>query len=143
MSLVTDAAAIRTRFLAQWTGSITFAGNPKSIQTIYQNGQQMAVDESLPYVTFSIIPGDNERLSLGANALHSQLGRVWLQIFVPVGEGASLAMAVADTFKAIFENWTTTDGAIRFSAATTVPVTGDAVWHQVNVSVPYESIHRQ
>lgn len=127
-TVVDDLATLRTRFLGEW-------GDP--VQTLMDNQPNELTDETEPFVRFTVNPANNSRLALGgANTLHRQYGRVWLQIFTPRQEGASMAYTLADRFAAIFRNWSAADGSVRCQVESYNLVPNED-YYQVNVSVPY------
>lgn len=133
MSLALDTAALRARFLDEW--------DDEAITTVFANGEDVDVDETQPFVRFSISPGSKAHI-MGAD-IYSQLGRVWLQIFMPAHSGTATAYEIADRFTAIFRRWRSDDGFLRCGDEdiTTIPSGENGVF-QVNVSIRFESIRR-
>lgn len=130
MSLTLDIATIRERFIAEW--------DDEAVQTIHAN-EGVDPDETKPYVRFIINPGAKRLIA--RPSVYSQLGRVWLQILVPAGNGDADAYELADKFIAVFHEWRSEDGCLRTNEGdtTTIP-NGQNEMFQVNVSIPFESI---
>lgn len=133
MSLNLDTAALRERFVEEWDADRTV--------TTYANGDPVDPDEAEPFVRFAISPG-NRALTYGGE-IYSQLGRVWLQIFVPKGEGDALAYELADDFTSIFRGWRSDDGCLRMGDVDVMSIpSGENGNYQVNVSIQWESMRR-
>jgi len=133
MPLSSISTTLRTRFLDQWLDPVV---------TVFDNAEAVEIDGAEPFVRFAIRFADERRLSTGANALHSVIGRVWLQVFVPNQEGTAMALDLADAFAAIFRNWRSLDGSVTCSSPSIDTVPSNDGWHQVNVSIPFEAIFR-
>ena len=130
MSLVLDLNAIRERFIDQWDDEVL---------TLFENGDSVDPNEAEPYVRFSINPGN--RALIGGGQFYSQLGRVWLQIFIPPGEGQIMGMEIADRFCTMFRNWKSDDGCVRtYGEGDVVSIpSGENQTYQINVSVAWEA----
>lgn len=129
-----DFEAIRERFVTEWNDAVP---------TYFANEEAEDPDESQPYVRFSINPGNEARYLGGEPPTYSQLGRIWLQIFMPKNYGTVDGYDLADTFKAIFRKWKSDDGCVRTSVADTqsFPV-GENGMFMITVSIAYESLRR-
>lgn len=136
MSLALDFAALRERFLEEWDDPV---------HTIFANEEAEDPDETVPYVRFSINPGNRAAILGGDQRIVSQLGRVWLQIFLPKNFGTVDAYDLADRFIAIFQKWRSDDGCVRTNgeADTQQQPAGENGTYQVNVSIPWESLRRE
>lgn len=133
MSLDLDLTAINDRFLDVW--------NTDAIATTFANAEAIDPDEAKPFVRFSIVPGARQRTTIGGGPIHiHQLGRVWLQILIPKGDGDADAYRLADTFNAIFLDWKSADGCVRtYESDIQAFPRGENGMFQVNVSIPWES----
>ena len=137
MSLSLDLAAIRNRFLDQW--------DRDAVLTVFENaGDQFGPadpDEKEPFVRFSINPG-SQAFAMGTG-IYSQIGRVWLQVFIPANDGIAAGYALADQFTAIFRDWRSDDGCVRTSDAMVTQIPGgEDGYYQINISVKWESLRR-
>lgn len=134
MSRALDFAALRERFVTEWDDEIA---------TFFANEEAEDPDESEPYVRFSVNPGNRAPYLSGDDPVFSQLGRIWLQIFMPKNRGTVEAYDLADQFIAIFNGWKSADGAIRiYQSDTMQQPSGENGTYQVNVSIAYESLRR-
>lgn len=136
MSLTLDLQTLHDRFNDQWDAVTT--------ATLFMNAPAVDVVETEPFVRFSVTPGDNF-ISYGGSdgGVYTQLGRAWLQIFVPVNDGDATAFELADAFTAIFRNWKSADGCLRcldHEINTTPDV--ESTYLQINVSIRWESLRR-
>lgn len=131
MSLALDLDAIRERFVDQW--------DDQAVTTVFANGDLVDPDETEPFVRFSINPG-SRAIVTGENG-YSQIGRVWLQIFVPPSEGTMMGYDLADQFTAIYRNWISPDQCVQTwkEHIDTIP-NGSKGMFQINVSIEWESI---
>lgn len=134
MSRALDFAALRERFVTEWDDEIA---------TFFANEEAEDPDESEPYVRFSVNPGNRAPYLGGSDPMDSQLGRIWLQIFMPKNRGTVEAYDLADRFIAIFKGWRSDDDAIRiYQSDTMQQPSGENGTYQVNVSIAYESLRR-
>lgn len=131
MSLHIDLDAIRNRFVDEW--------DFEAVQTAMANGDALNFEEGEPGVRFSINPG--VRRLIGGERLYSQLGRIWLQIFVPKGAGAMMGFDLADRFTAIFRQWASDDGCVRIMGEHIDQIpNGENGYYQINVSIEWQSV---
>lgn len=130
--ITTDLQILNQRFVDEWDSD--------AITTIYQNDLVTEPDDNTEFVRFSVIPGAAAHYLGGtSNGMLRQLGRVWLQIFVPHQRGAGGAMGYADDFIAIFRNWRSADGTVScHDSNISIDPTGSH--YQVTVSIQYESL---
>ncbi|MFZ4165310.1 hypothetical protein [Brevundimonas sp. NPDC058933] len=133
MSLYLDLDAIRTHFVDSWDFD--------TIQTVMANGEALDLKEDEPAVRFSINPGT--RRLIGGDRLYQQLGRVWLQIFVPKQQGAMMGFDLADKFTGLYRHWQSEDGCVRIEGEHVEQIpNGENGYFQVNVSVEWRSVRR-
>lgn len=99
-----DLEIIRTRFLTQWNAAVP---------VVLDN--EPAIDEpnGKVWARFSVLPGAERRASIARNT-YEQLGRVYLQVFIPDGEADKDGWALAEAFAATFRDWKSPDWRIRF-----------------------------
>lgn len=132
MSRALDFEALRARFATEWDDPVP---------TYFANEEAGDPDESEPYVRFSVIPGNAAPYMI--SGVTSQLGRVWLQIFMPKNRGTVEAYDLADRFVGIFKGWRSDDGCLRIYESDTSPQpSGENGMYQVNVSIRYEALRR-
>lgn len=129
MTVTADIIALSDRFLDQW-GDLT----PVSME-----GLPALPDQDDAWVRFTIRPG--KQRYFGGNGNHyEQLGRVYLQIFVPTGQGDGLAYELAERFIEIFRDYRVEN---LICETPDLDVVGeDGPWLQVNVSVFWRSIRQ-
>ena len=92
------------------------------------------------WMRFSVIPGASQNHAGGAqDGVKKQLGRVWLQIFVPEQTGVGHAYDIADLFATMFRNKRIQDIiSTQTEEINIVPDGGDGML-MMTVSIPYES----
>jgi hypothetical protein len=130
-TLQDDIEAINTRFYALW---------PSATLVIADNDRNTDTPEDAVWCRFSIVPGAERRVTIGSKTWE-QLGRVYLQIFVPDERGTSEAYALANTFTTIFREWASPDYRIRFSTPEFRPSNEDGEPFTLVVSIPFTAKH--
>lgn len=85
----------------------------KSNQVLTLNKPTTKVDESKPWVRFSVSLGERGRQTLGDNPDFLQLGGVYLQVFVPKSLGANGGDELIERFDNLFCEWRSADGALQ------------------------------
>ena len=99
------------------------------------------IDDTQPWVRFTILPGDSQMDATGTIPTYQQLGTAVLQVFAPKGTGLSAAREIRDQFIAAFRNWTSPDGHCHTYRVNNNVVEQDA-YVQLNVTVFWESLRR-
>lgn len=131
-----DLTAIRARFRTQWTATYP------AVPFVYDNEPALDEPEGI-WVRFSVLPGAERRRSIAAQR-YEQLGRVYLQIFMPRGD-ADIApndgWKMADSFAASFRDWRSTEWRIAFDVPTISQSDNDDDYYMIIVSVPYTAQH--
>lgn len=129
--LTTDFETIKQRFVDQWTNTVT---------TLYDNAPNQTLDPTLPYVRFSVIAGASEHA--GGNAatgLKRQLGRIWLDIYIPRQQGEKAALDLIDEFAPIFRNWRSDDAALHCKTEE-ISRRDEEPYYRVKVQFEWESL---
>ena len=109
----------------------------EAIQLLVENQPDEELDETLPWVRWTITPGDS-KLTAISPALFTSLGTATLQIFVPKGKGTGAAIDIKEVFENAFREWRSTDKRLRiYKMSSTKGTDKNAL--QVNVTVFYES----
>lgn len=129
-----DLTAIRAHFMTQWA-----ADNP-SVAFVLDN--EPAIDEPIKqtWARMSVAPGAERRRSIYSKT-YEQLGRVYLQVFVPVGLADGNGWTIAESFAAAFRDWKSSDYRIRFDTPEFRTSDIDKVYYAIIVSVPYTAQH--
>lgn len=108
-----DESALEDRF---WETALSYtdqAGNSVTLsddQKLVQNAPSVNLDETKPWVKFSVVPGDSAIDATGTVPTYQQLGTAFLRIFVPKGMGIGAAKEMRDQFAAAFRGWKSPDG---------------------------------
>lgn len=127
MSFADAAQLIRQRFSEEFEGVA-------ACQVAYPN-----VKLSKPTGTWArltIRGGDARQVAVGAKRIRRP-GLVFVQVFVPEGQGAKDALDAAEQAADVFE--TMTIGGIRFRAASIEPEGVDGSgWYMVIVRIPFQ-----
>lgn len=85
----------------------------------------------------SIKHGRGSRATLGPNALHTQSGILFVQIFTEAGGGLSDNDAIAKIIEDAYRGKTSQNGVV-FRDIVTKEVGQDGIWFQSNVEVEFE-----
>lgn len=125
-----DIATINTRFFDIW---------PISVHVVQDNDTNEP-EPSATWCRLSIQPGARLRQTLGERR-YLQLGRVYLQIFVPAQMGWDQGWALADTFNEIFNEYRSPDYRINFGAPEFRVSDAEKEYFTVICSAPYTSEH--
>lgn len=135
-----DAIAIREYFYSFW---------PADIRVVEDNADpvQEFDEENLPdavWCRLTIRPGAARAKTLGprSSKKYEQLGRIYLQVFTPLGAGMRAGQEVADLFAQNMRDWRSPDGAIAIDAPefSTMPdETTESI--MIIVSMPYTAEH--
>ncbi|GAA0766956.1 hypothetical protein [Brevundimonas olei] len=129
MSLTNDLSAIRAHFIAEW--------DDETYQTVFANGQPETLDPDRPYVRFGVDHFDGQ--IVGGNKLRRDDGIIWLQVFVPNGDGTMTAYEIAEIFKNIFKDWSV--GDLRTGNYFSTPVHGSNDYFQLKVGYYWQSLN--
>lgn len=97
-TLKQDFTAIRTRFFQLW---------PSNVPTILDNDPDTPEPNTI-WARLSIEPGSRANPSLGSRR-YRQLGRIYLQIFVPAQTGMNAGWDLAEVFTTAFSDWRSPD----------------------------------
>lgn len=125
-----DLTVIRTRFFALW---------PSATIVLLDNDTNTAQPKTL-FARLSIQPGAQRRLSI-ASKTYEQLGRVYLQIFVPSEQGTRVGFELAETFTNIFRDWSSADYRVRFDTPEYRTSEEEKAYFTILCSVPYTARH--
>lgn len=127
-----DRKTLTARFKAAW--------NP-TVPALYDNQPNVTMPTTA-YVHFSVRQGDSQHYA-GDRFTGSklQLGRVWIQVFVPAQTSTGLADSLLDAFCAIFENWNSDDYAIEVATRDdNAPAMQPNGMMMFSTSIPWKSI---
>ena len=138
-----DEAALEDRF---WDTELSWTDGSNTIvltdeQRLVQNQAKENLDETQPWVRFTISPGASQQDTLESNPAFLQLGTAYLQVFAPKGSGMSAAREIRDQFVAAFRRWCSSDGLTSVDRISYQTV-DQADYTQINVSVFWESKRR-
>lgn len=135
MSISQDIIALQARFVSAFT-----AARP-AIKVIYDNQAAQEIPASETFVRFVVRPGASERASFTTTTTrHTQLGRVFVQIMTPKGEGTGTAMAIADDIANAFRLWKSADGYLRTYEPEITTISAESDRHHVtSISIRYEA----
>lgn len=110
-------------------------------QKLIQNQPMEQIDETRPWVRFTISPGMSRPDQTGDNPTHLQLGIAYLQVFAPKGTGMSQAKGIRDKFLGSFRNFRSPDHRLHVYR-TGVDTIDDKAYTQIKVSVFWESLRK-
>jgi len=136
-----DEQSLNDRFKSTALSYVDGAGQTVTLsatQRLLQNQPKINLDETKPWVRFTISPGDSEQDTLELNPAYKQLGTAYLQVFAPKGTGMGAARQIRDKFAAAFRGWTSPDGYTSVDRIGYTTVDQDA-YTQINVTVSWES----
>ncbi len=103
----------------------------------YDNLNQNPPDDGSVWGRLSIQNFDGTRSSLGsANARFRRIGMLFVQVFVPIGDGTLISDQIADSLVEAFED-AGAIGNIWFRDIGQREVGPDGTFHQVNVEVAF------
>lgn len=125
-----DIIAINSRFYALW---------PEGVPVVMDNDAN-SFEPTQTWARLSIQPGFSVRASIAART-YRQLGRVYLQIFVPAQHGTSPGWDLAETFSTIFRDWRSSDQRILFNTPEFRISNAEPEYFTVICSIPYEATH--
>lgn len=127
-----DTDALRKRAISGWKT----LGTP--VPLLFDNARANAVVPA-SFVRFSVRPSSEQQRSLGNERVRvERMGRVWLQVAIPIGNPDSEAWALADKAKSLFVRWQSPEFGIRCWEADT-KVVEDTKHYIVAVSIRYTS----
>ena len=138
--LYLDIDAINAKFFAV---PLTYKDSKNVTQTLapnqllVENGPTENVDETKPWVRWTINPGESKRTAVSP-ALFTSLGTATLQVFAPKGTGVGVAIDIKSAFENAFRDWRSPDKCLRIYKMSSTKGT-DKDFLQINVTVYYES----
>lgn len=98
-------------------------------------------EPTLTFIKFSMSSAQTDQIEFGAdNATVRDTGRVFVQVFVPVGKGDKRARELCDILAKLFKDnkqLTTPVGRIIFRRANIKDIGASGPHYQFNVSIPY------
>lgn len=105
----------------------------------WPNGETMAPNGDEKWVRFTLQSGDARRISVGNPGRFRRIGRVIVQVFVPLNTGDGEAIRLADRVADIYRDQTitTASGAVRFAAPSLREIGVSDMWYQVNTICPF------
>lgn len=130
--ITADILALQNRFVDLWDNGVPVFYD-------LQTNEARPVDAL--WCRFSVIPGGSKHyLGDREHGYKLQLGRVWLQVFIPEQSGTADAFNLIEKFTTIFRNWRTDEilcETEQLNGATRDEETGMAM---MTVSIPWQSI---
>lgn len=108
---------------------------------LVENQSAQVVDETQPWVRFTISPGESQIDATGTIPTYKQLGTAYLQVFAPKGTGMSAARELRDQMANAFRGWFSPDGCCHVYKVGFTTVDQSA-YTQVNVAVSWESLRK-
>lgn len=139
-----DETAIEARF---WQTELSYTGDDgltvilSDDQKLVVNQPSQSIDETQPWVRFSIVPGDCKMDASGTQPVYHQLGTAFLNIYSPLGTGLSAGKQMRDQFATAFRNWTSPNGHCWEYRTGFNYFEGDT-FSQIKVTVYWESLRR-
>lgn len=112
-----------------------FAGQFSAAPALYENDSGDR-PSGAPWVRLTVQSTEAERNELGDQSTYNVAGFVVVQVFVPKGDGATVADGLVDTVSAVFREKQI--GNLHTGTPTRLPQGERDGWYQVNVSVPFE-----
>jgi len=113
-----------------------------SNQVLTLNKPSTTVDQSKPWCRYSVSFGDRFRAELGDDPHYTQLGGVYLQVFVPKKLGISAGDALVEKFVNLFCDWRSPDGALLIGRLTQNRSETDD-YYQVTLRYSFESLRKR
>lgn len=139
-----DEAALESRFWdteLSWTDSDGQKVVLADEQRLVENQPKENVDETQPWVRFTISPGDSQQETLELIPAYTQLGMAYLQVFAPKGTGMGAAREIRDQFVAAYRGWKS-DDEYTFVDGVGFKNVDQPAYAQINVSVSWQSMRR-
>lgn len=127
-----DVQTLQTRFVDEWGAIPVFYD--------LQASEARPVDSI--WCRFSVNPGASIHYLGGkSNGVKRRVGRIWLQIFIPAGDGSGQALEAIDAFTAIFANWS--NDLIQCETETVAGPFADKEtgMTMMTANIPYTSFH--
>ena len=107
-------------------------------QKLDENGPSADLDETQPFVRWTIDPGASAAVTTKP-AIFKSLGVATLQIFIPQGRGSGIAIDIAEAFEAAFREFKSADKCLNVTR-TQRNKGSDPKLFQLNVTVTYNSV---
>lgn len=127
-----DITALRLRFLDAWD----------DLTPVIIPGADEADDEpSTAYVVLSVMPNDEDRLTIGYQPDYEAKGIVWLDIYSPIADKDEAAWSLADRAASIFRDWRSDDGRIRCETASFRNGADEGKFMRLIVNLAYRARH--
>ena len=139
MKIYMDVDALNAKF---WDTALTYNGGADTIpesQILTENGPTQEVDESLPWVRWTISPGASQRVTQGQTRLFKNLGTAHLEVFIPKGTGTATGEEIRESLIAEMAEWRSDDKTLRIYKHDATKGQGSKESHQLNAVFYYES----
>ena len=136
--LLDDTQALTQHFVSNWATVST------TVPVFYDNQPNAIPPAKAAWVRFSVrLGGSIHHAGSADDGVKKQLGRVWLQIFVPSQTGMGKAYTLAEGFALMFRNQRLDSHQIHLSTEDVSDPrdAGDSMM-MMTVSVPFESYRR-
>lgn len=130
-----DLTAIRLRFQEIWGAAYP------DVPYVFDNEPPVEEPDG-PWVRLSVQPGVQRRRPGVAITTYEQLGRAYLQVFIPDNEGDHDGWAMAEAVGDGFRDWRSEDWTLWVQAPTYSTAQQEGEPFMILVSVPYRSEHR-
>lgn len=99
-------------------------------------------DESKVWCRFSVSPGDKLREQTGVDPFYTQLGGVFLQVFIPKTLGIKAGDEMIGKFENLFLDWVSPDELLRTGRLTRSTSEKDS-YYQVTLRFAYVSMRKR
>lgn len=142
MKIYMDVDTLNAKFWETTLNYTNAAGSTVAIpqsQILTENGPTQEVDETLPWVRWTISPGASVRTTQGETRLFKNLGTAHLDVFIPKGTGTAVGEEIRDSLVAAMADWRSTDKALRIYKHDATKGDGNKSAHQLNAVFYYEA----
>jgi hypothetical protein len=139
--LADDEQALNDQF---WATTLSYVNDHGVTVTLTDDDKLIAnqpdedIDETKPWVRFTIEAGSSDQATTGLYHAYNQLGVAYLQVFAPKGSGMKKASSIRDQFAGAFRNWSSDDGHCH-TYKLSYQTIEQATYAQINVTVYWES----
>lgn len=113
-----------------------------SSQVLTLNKPVTKVDESKPWVRFSVSLGERDNATIGDDPIRLQLGGVYLQVFIPKALGLKGGDELVEKFDNLFCDWRSADGAIQIGRMSPSMIE-QPTYYQRTIRFAFESLRKR
>lgn len=142
MKIYMDVDTLNAKF---WSTPLAYQdenGNAATIpasQILTENGPVQEVDETKPWVRWTINPGASKRATQGETRLFKNLGTAILEVFLPKGIGTGVGEEIRESLITALADWRSTDKALRIYKHQANKGPGTKNNHQLDAIFFYEA----